>query len=243
MKNKTIGMLQPGYLPWLGFFEQLHRVDMFVILDDVQYTKGSWRNRHKIRTRPGWQWLTVPIYHNGRTGQLIKDVEIDNTKNWKKKHWNCLRENYCHSQYWSMYSSRIEEIYKKKWQYLIDLDMEFICFFVNSLGINTEIILSSSLGLDEKYKVIFGTTGDVNDRNIFYIKQLDGDVFYEGALGKTFLNVDRFVESNIELIFQNYNHPMYKQVYDPFIPYLSIVDLLFNEGPSSLDIINNSLQD
>ena len=82
MKQKTIGILQPGYLPWLGFFEQLHRVDLFVILDDVQYTKGSWRNRHRIRTTNGWQWLTVPVYQTGRSGQLIREAEIDNTKKW-----------------------------------------------------------------------------------------------------------------------------------------------------------------
>ncbi len=230
-------MIQPGYLPWLGFFEQIYKVDLLVVLDDVQYTKGSWRNRHKIRTKQGWSWLSVPVFQKGRFGQLISDTKIDNTKKWAKRHWNCLRENYYQSRYWERYSPFFEILYKSKWCNLVRLDMEIIHFCVNDIGIETDIVLSSSLSLGDKFKKKCENKGDATDRNIFYIQELGGKIFYEGALGKKFLGANRFSQAGIELIFQDYKHPVYEQRFNPFIPYLSIVDLLFNHGPQSLDIL------
>jgi len=239
MSGKTIGMLQPGYVPWLGFFEQIYRVDLFVILDDVQYTKGSWRNRHRIRTRRNWCWLTVPIYQKARFGQLIKDAEIDSTKNWAKKHWYCLRENYYHSEYWDFYSPFFKDIYTIKWHSLINFDMEILHFLIEVLGIKTKIIKASSLCLNEKYKKKYPKEGNATERNIFYLKELGADRFYEGAMGRDFLDQKRFEEADIQLIYQNYQHPTYTQRFEPFIPYLSTIDLLFNYGPKSLSVILN----
>ena len=239
MKGKTIGLLQPVYMPWLGFFEQIHYVDLFVILDDVQYTKRAWRNRNRIRTKKGWNWLTVPVYQKSRSKQLIREAEIDNTKKWAHHHWNCLCENYYHSNYWTYYSPFFSDLFQKKWKYLIDLDMGIIYFCIKALGIDTKIVPASHLNLGEKYKEHYGNTGNPTVKNIFYIKELGGDRFYEGALGKNYLDVNSFSKADIKLLFQDYNHPVYEQRFMPFIPYLSIVDLLFNHGPRSLDIILN----
>ncbi len=212
-------------------------MDLFVILDDVQYTKGSWRNRHKIRTRDGWQWLTVPVYQKGRSGQLIKNVRIDNTKKWAARHWHCLKENYSQAPYWEHYAPFFERLYRNSWHCLVDLNMEIIYFCLDILCISTEVVLASTLGLDENFQMQHCKMGDVNDRNIFYVNKLGGNRFYEGALGKTFLNPERFQEAGIEIVFQNYSHPVYRQQFKPFIPFLSIVDLLFNQGSDSKQIL------
>jgi hypothetical protein len=173
---------------------------------------------------------------------MIKDVEIDNTKKWSRRHWHCLRENYYRSKYWHFYSPFFAELFKKKWHRLADLDMEVINFCVEALGIDTEIVLSRSLKLDKRYHERHGNEGDVTDRNIFYVRELGGKRFYEGALGKKYLDVNCFLKAGIEIIFQDYNHPVYKQRFHPFIPYLSVVDLLFNHGPESLEILLNRNQ-
>ena len=110
------------------------------------------------------------------------------------------------------------------------------------LNIKTEILLSSSLGLDRKYQKEHNNLQDPTEKNIFYIQELGGNKFYEGALGKKYLNKRRFWEAGIEIIFQEYKHPIYEQRFEPFIPYLSVVDLLFNHGPDSLNIILNNQQ-
>jgi len=237
MKEKTIGILQPVYIPWLGYFEQISQVDLFVILDDVQYTKQAWRNRNRIRTRKGWSWLTVPVYQKGQFGQLINEAKIDNSKKWARRHSNCLRENYYHSTFWSTYSLFFEDLFREKWLYLVDLNMEIILFCVKALGINTEIVRSSSLGLGKGFQKRYGDSGNVTEKNIYYLKELGGKRFYEGALGRNYLDIFRFSNAGIQVIFQDYKHPVYEQLFKPFIPYLSIVDALFNNGPQTKNLL------
>src|SRR5579859_970571 len=101
--TRTIGILQPGYLPWLGFFEQVYRSQLFVIYDDVQYDKHSWRNRNRIKTAQGPQWLTVPVLISGKNRPLVKNVEIDNSSNWRVKHRTSIRQNYSKAAYFEQY--------------------------------------------------------------------------------------------------------------------------------------------
>jgi len=91
--NRVV-ILQPSYLPWIGYFEQMARADQFVHLDDVQYTRRDWRNRNKIRTNEGWAWLTVPVQQKNLYTQLLKETRIDNSTNWNKKHCSAIRFNY-----------------------------------------------------------------------------------------------------------------------------------------------------
>lgn len=222
-----IGILQPGYLPWLGFFEQIYRSDMFVFYDDVQYDKNGWRNRNRIRTASGVQWLTVPVLLKNESKQIIKDVKINNQENWRKKHLTSIRTNYSKGEYFNDYFPLLEKIYAREWNYLIDLNMELVYVLCDMLGLKKPFKFSSELDVE----------GDKNSRLVNICNKLGANKFYEGQTGKEYINMDVFKSAGIEVEFQNYKHPEYSQLYGDFIPYLSVIDLLFNEGSQSLEII------
>jgi hypothetical protein len=218
-----VGILQPGYLPWAGFFEQLHRCDVFVLYDDVQYDKNGWRNRNRIKTPDGPQWLTVPVFLKYR--DLVKDVRIDNKTNWRRKHLTALRQSYAKSPYMKDYLPIFEEGYGRDWDFLVDLDLFFIEKLAAAFGITGRRILrSSELGL----------SGDRLMRLINICKVCGGDTFYEGAAGANYIDCAFFARQGVRVVFQNYRHPIYKQPYGEFVPYMSAVDMLFNCGPESL---------
>src|SRR3990172_12538461 len=113
-----VAALQPGYLPWLGFFEQMYQVDLFVIYDEVQYDKRSWRNRNRIRTVDGWCWLTVPVLAKGLFEQKVPEVRINNNLPWRRKHWKSLHVNYKKAPYFRKYADYFEDVYKRDWEFL-----------------------------------------------------------------------------------------------------------------------------
>ncbi|MDI6591493.1 MAG: WbqC family protein [Patescibacteria group bacterium] len=225
----TIGILQPGYLPWLGFFEQIQRADVFVIYDDVQYDKNGWRNRNRIKTKNGVQWLTVPAHVRGFP--LINEVKIDNSKNWQKDHLQSLKVNYSRAPYFKAYFPKIEEILSKKWTFLANLDIILIRVLAEILGIKTNLEISSKLKVFRKDRI---------ERLINICKHFGADIFYEGAGGRNYIKepeIKAFEQAGIQIVFQNYQHPVYRQLHGEFISHLSVIDLIFNEGPNSLKII------
>ena len=223
----TVVILQPGYLPWLGFFDQMYKSDIFVILDDVQYDKHGWRNRNRIKTMQGVQWLTVPVLISGKNKPIIKDVLIDNRTTWHKKHLKGIEQNYKKSQFFSDYFYIFEEILSKEWKYLIDLDMEFIFRLNTVLGLNRKINFASNLSIK----------ADKTERLINICLMLNASKYLTGDAAKEYINKDDFIKNNINLEFHSYNHPNYTQLYGEFIPYLSIIDLIFNHGNESLKIL------
>lgn len=230
--RKVVGILQPGYLPWLGFFEQVYRSDVFVLYDDVQFEKGSWRNRNRIKTNAGATWLTVPVLVKGKAFPLIKEVTINSAVPWQKKHIRTIHLNYSKTPYFGAYADSLFQILDRPWKYLIDLDLELIYWFLEQLKIPTPIRVSSELGIG----------GSRVQRIIDIILSLGGDCFYEGAAGVKYIDVEIFKKAGITVLFQEYDHPKYPQLYGDFVPYLSAVDLLFNCGPDSLDIITCAYQ-
>jgi len=225
-----IGILQPGYLPWLGFFEQMHGSDIFVVYDDVQYDKESWRNRNRIKTAKGIQWLTVPVLINFEEHPLIGEVKINNTVNWSKKHFSSIKQNYSKAPFFKKYIPIFDEAYSKKWEYLIDIDMYFILKLAECLGIRDKrIVQSSTLNIE----------GDRIGRLVKICNLFDADIFYEGASGKNYIDEKSFIDRGVRIEYQDYKHPIYNQLYGNFIPYLSVVDLLFNCGDESLSILAN----
>ena len=230
MERMKIGILQPGYLPWLGFFEQMHKSDVFVIYDDVQYDKESWRNRNRIKTANGVQWLTVPVMVRLETHPLVHEVKIDNKTNWRKKHLSSIRQNYSKAPYFKEYIAVFEEAYLKEWECLMDIDMYFILRLTECLGMeNKKIVKSSTLN----------TTGDRIERLINICKLFNADTFYEGAAGRNYIDDADFAKHGIKVEYQDYKHPVYKQLHGDFVPYLSVIDLLFNHGKESLAILLN----
>lgn len=224
----VIGILQPGYLPWLGFFEQMYRSDVFVIYDDVQYDKESWRNRNRIKSANGVQWLSVPVLFKLTDVPLITEIKIDNKANWRKKHLLSIRQNYGRAPYFRDYIGLFEDAYARQWEYLLDLDMFFITGLARYLGMEDKAIYRSST---------LNIQGDRLGRLISLCQHFGADTFYEGYAGRGYIDEDAFLAHDIVVEYQDYKHPEYRQLYGGFVPYLSVVDLLFNHGSGSLAIL------
>ena len=225
-----IGILQPGYLPWLGFFEQMYRSNIFVIYDDVQYDKEGWRNRNRIKTANGVQWLTVPVLVRFSDHPLIADIRINNEVNWRKKHLSSIKQNYGRAPFFRDYIHLFEEAYSRDWEFLIDLDLYFIMKLAECLGMGEKRIVRSSA---------LPVNGDRTERLIQLCKHFGAETFYEGAAGRNYIDKGVFLERGIRVEFQDYEHPVYHQLYGEFIPYLSLIDLLFNHGRESLSILTH----
>lgn len=224
----VVGILQPGYLPWLGFFEQLYRSDVFVIYDDVQYDKNGWRNRNRIKTSNGIQWLTVPVLFKFEEHPRVFEVRVDNKSNWRKKHLMSIRQSYAKAPFFMDYIDIFEKTYSLEWSHLVDLDLHLINKLATALGLqNRKIVRSSSLDIQ----------GGRIDRLIRICRHFKADTFYEGASGVNYIDPSDFMKHGINVEFQNYHHPVYQQSHGDFVPYLSIVDLLFNYGNTSMDIL------
>ncbi|MCP4112656.1 MAG: WbqC family protein [Desulfobacteraceae bacterium] len=228
--SKTVGILQPSYMPWLGFFEQLYTCDIFVLYDDVQFEKGSWRNRNRIKTDGGPQWLTVPVMLKGKDFPVIKDVIINQSIPWHKKHIKSVTQNYSKAPFFELYADKLFKLLNKPCKYLIDLNFELIHWLTDQLNISTPMVLSSELNI----------SGANVQRLIDIIQSLQGNHFYEGSAGREYIDVKIFEEAGITVTFQDYNHPVYPQLHGDFISHLSIIDLLFNCGSESLNILSVS---
>jgi hypothetical protein len=223
-------ILQPGYLPWLGFFDQMYKSDVFVIYDDVQYDKHGWRNRNRIKTAQGVQWLTVPILIKGQDKPLIKEVLINNKVDWRKAHLKSIIQNYSRAPFFDTYRVIFDEIYSREWEYLIDVDMAFIFALIEKLGLSTNIKFSSSLGI----------AGEGTQRLIDISLSLGAGEYLTGDTAKDYLDESLFSQNYIKLKYHHYRHPVYNQLYGEFVPYLSVIDLLFNHGKDSLDILTHN---
>lgn len=220
-------ILQPGYLPWLGFFDQMNWADIFVIYDDVQYTKRDWRSRNRIKTPDGIQWLTVPVYTKQRRTQLINEVKINFDSDWQRSHVHAIKYNYSKAAYFEKYFPALEKILTTKYEYLIDLNMAVILYLQDVLRINADILRSNDLRVNGK-----GT-----ERLVNICLKIGATEYLTGDAANQYLDTKAFIESGIKVAFHNYKHPIYPQLWNAFIPYLSVIDLLFNCGPRSLDYI------
>jgi len=225
--NRTCVVLQPGYLPWLGFFEQMDRADEFVLLDDVQFDKHGWRNRNRIKGPNGVQWLTVPVKVKGHGQPAIRDVGIDSTQAWTRKHLQSLRTCYGSSPFFDWLYPPLEALLSQPWTFLVDLDVALIDLLRETLGVRSNVSQSSELSID---------SGRC-ERLLAMCQALDCKVYYSGAAARSYLDVELFARAGIRVEFQDYAHPTYPQRFGPFVPQLSVIDLMFNAGPESLGVI------
>jgi hypothetical protein len=223
-----ISIHQPGYIPWLGFFDKIFSCEKFVFLDDVQFQKNEFQNRNKIRVFDGDMWLTVPV--KSKSDTLLYDVKIDNTSNWIKKHIKSIELNYSNSEFFNEYWPEFELIFRKKYDNLINLNIDIIKFLLEKLKIKTETICSSELNISDKN----------SDRILKICKALKAETYISGISGKNYLNIDDFKKNGIDIIFQKFQHPTYHQVFEPFHLNMSTIDLLFNEGGKASKIIKNN---
>lgn len=236
-----IGGLQLSYLPWLGYFDQISQCDYFIIYDDLQYTTSDWRNRNRIKTPTGTMWLTVPVISKSSHGKLINEVEIAHDQRWAGKHWRSLKYNYSNAPFFQKYNDFFKHVYKLKWQYVAQLNREIIEYCLQELNINTEVHYSSDLKVEKEYIEYCKGFPDSTERIFFICKYFGVKHFLEGQGGKNYIRKDYLKDKGILLEYHQYPHPVYQQRFGEFIPYLSIVDLLFNEGENSLPILTNTV--
>ncbi len=223
-------VLQPSYLPWLGYFDQIARADNFVFYDDVQFDKNGWRNRNKIKTPKGEQWLTVPVKLKNHMELPINKIEIDNGQNWRRKHLASLEINYTKARYFEDFHGFFTDLYARDWHYLVELSIYVIKEICGMMGLKRKFFFASGLNI----------FGERTERLVNICKHLGADCYLTGDAAKDYLQEDMFAKNSIKLEYQNYRHPQYRQLYGDFLPYMSIVDLLFNCGKESLDILLDS---
>jgi hypothetical protein len=225
-----LAISQPTYLPWMGYFDLIDQVDQFILLDDAQFGKRSWDQRNRIKSPTGLEWLTVPISNQGREQRLC-DVEISYPRFWEKQ-VRALEARYGKAHYFEIYFSELKELlgHGEADKKLVRLNIELIRWIATKLQITTPMVRSSSLQIEGKRSARLvsmckqvGATDYVSPRTALYLLE----------------DLPIFLESGIQVWFHNYIHPEYKQRFPPFCAYASVLDLMFNEGPRSLEIIRS----
>ena len=224
MNEKRVAILQSNYLPWKGFFDLMHQVDLLLFYDDTQYTKNDWRNRNLIKTPRGRDWITIPC------GPRHLDRRIDEVQpvhaRWQRSHWDQLYQNYRTAPYFSYYRPFFEEFYlHRKWTNLSDLNQYLILYIAREfLGIGTPYIQARELEV----------AGHKEERLVGLLRKVGATSYFSGPTGKHFLRPEPFHEAGIRLEWMDYSHyKPYPQRFPPFVHEVSIVDLLFNVGPAA----------
>ncbi len=230
--NKVIAIHQPNHLPWIGYFDKMAKSDIFVLFDDVQFPRGkSYVTRNNILGANGQFWLTVPVKNKGEMLK-INEVEIAE-ENWNKKHWKSIEASYCKSLFFNELKKDFESIYTKKWVKLCELNVELIKKIMKILEIETKIVFSSDVP----------AKADKNERIIEIIKYFDADTYIsgKGSGSQRYIFEEDFEKNDIKLIFNEFTHPIYKQMHPEFVPNMSVIDLLFNIGDKAMDIIKREI--
>jgi len=221
--KKKVAIIQSNYIPWKGYFDIIHDVDLFIFHDDLQYTKQDWRNRNQIKTAQGTKWLTVPVGQS--TNRLIYEVEISKS-DWKSDHWRALKHQYSKTSFFQRYASFLENIFQEKsWKYLSELNQYIIKY------ISTEILQINTVFKDSQ---VYSPVGSKTERLIDILTKVGANCYLSGPSAKNYLDEALFEKSNIELLYKDYSgYPEYPQLYPPFIHEVNILDLLFHVGPDA----------
>ncbi|MSR77227.1 MAG: hypothetical protein EXS63_03225 [Candidatus Omnitrophica bacterium] len=231
--NKTMILTghQPNYLPYLGFFHKVYHSDLFVIVDNVQYVKRGpfgWVSRNRIKTATGPQWLSVPVLVKGKFEQKIMETLINPELPWGRKHWKSLLVNYGKTPYFYKYADFFEEMYmKRSWENFCDLSCHFILYLLKSFGIDRPVKKASEIG----------ASGKGDELILDMCEKTGADQYLHGKHGKDYADETKFSARKIRSLYQEFDHPVYHQQFGEFVPNLSAIDLLFNYGGESLDIL------
>lgn len=219
--TKVIAILQSNYIPWKGYFDLINSVDEFVLYDDMQYTRRDWRNRNKIKTPSGTQWLTIPVQVKGKYSQRINETHISDSA-WAGQHWKSILTNYQRASYFQHYHDLFEALYMSASQTLLSqINEHFLRAICEVLGIKTRISWSS------EYEIIDGKT----ERLVSICQQSGATHYMSGPAAKSYIDAAQFQAAGISLSFMDYDgYPEYPQLFPPFDHAVSILDLIFNVG-------------
>lgn len=221
-----IAITQPEFMPFLGFVDKMRQVDMLVLLDDVQYNKREFQNRNRIRSKDGFLWMTVPVKSKGKFEQKIMDVEIDNSQDWRDRIFGQIVSCYFQVPFYSVYRKIFKSIFEKEWDWLVDLNVCIIDWAKEIFRYkDLKIIRASELNV-----------GGVKSEHLANICRAVGATEYlSGKMGKDYLEEDKF---DCKVSYQDFKHPVYKQMFEPFLPDLSFLDLVFNYGVLSKEVLD-----
>lgn len=224
--KKKLAIIQSSYIPWKGYFDIINEVDIFVFLEDVQFTKQDWRNRNKIKMKDGAKWATVPVKESKHhLRQKIYEVKINNTINWQRKHYESLKVNYSKAKYFKDYREMTEDLYfRKNWDFLSEMNIYMTKILCEALGINTLFYNSKD----------YDFSGKRTDKLVNICKYFSADYYLSGPSAKDYIDDDKFKEAGIALAYKDYSqYPEYPQLYPPFDHHVTVFDLIFNCGPEA----------
>jgi len=222
-----VSIHQPAYLPWLGYFHKIMLSDVFVFFDTTQFEKNSFINRNKIKTPQGEQWLTVPVKLKDHFKKEIRQIKLAD-QNWQKGHWQAIELNYKKAGYWNEYAEKLKKFYEKQHSNIAEACFAQLKMFVEMLGLDVKIVRASELDKFDSKK---------GDLVLDICEELAADIYVSGSLSKDYLDTDQFRNHGVKVYFQDYQYPIYQQFWGEFLPNLSIIDLLFNEGQKSREVI------
>ena len=222
----NVVILQPSYIPWRGYFDLIHRAELFIFYDDVQYDKHGWRNRNQIKTSQGKQWLTIPVHSHGVTeGIPIHQVRIDWSKPWAKDHLKSLTFAYAKAPYFYHYLPLLNGFYQRRDEFLVTFTIDFTVALVRELGIaHTRFMRSLEIP---------GIDGQKTDRLIQILTHVGATHYISGLSARDYIEQDKFDAAGITLEYMEYDYPEYPQLYPPYDPTVTILDLLFMTGPEA----------
>lgn len=226
---KKIAILQSNYIPWKGYFDLINMVDEFIFYDEVQYTKNDWRNRNKIKTPQGIQWLTIPVRQENLE-QKIKDTKISDEK-WNIKHWRTISQNYAKAKYFKDYKDIFEELYLTcDEEYLSEINYKFITTINEILEIKTKLRWSS------EFELVDGQT----EKLLGICKDCNADIYLSGPAAKDYFDEELAKQENIKVEWMDYSgYKEYEQLNPPFEHGVTILDLIFNEGDRAKEFMKS----
>ena len=223
-------ILQPSYIPWRGYFHQIAKADVFVFYDDVQYDKRGWRNRNRVKTARGTQWLTIPVLSKGsRTHKTpINQIHMCWDSDWNASHWNTLVQSYSKAPFFRDYEPLLHPFYRRRPEFLADFTIELTIALAGMLGIkSTRFVRSSDLDV----------VGRKTDRLLAILQSLGATHYITGPASIDYLEDDKFRAAGICVEYMMYHYPEYEQLFPPFDAQISILDLLFMTGPHAPEYI------
>ena len=228
--HKSIVILQSSYIPWKGYFDLMNLADVFVIYDEVEFSKNDWRNRNRIQTSQGVQWLTIPVRLKGKSHNPIREIQISNEK-WNIKHWKTIQSNYGKAPFFAYNKEWLAALYNScTFKYLSEINFHFLDAIRQKLGITTQLVWSSDLN----------PAGDRNEKLINICNILNGTEYVSGPAAKDYLDTELFEKNSISVKWMDYSgYPQYNQLHGPFEHGVSILDLILNEGDRATDFMNS----
>lgn len=227
--EKRVLITQSNYIPWKGYFDAIRGSDVCVLYDDVQYTKRDWRNRNKIKTAQGLQWLSIPVVVAGRFTQTIRETAIAD-RGWAKSHWASLTHAYARAPFFDQFKETFAAAYERAAALatISEVNLMFIEVVNSLLGCCTELRASNE----------FELTGDPTERLVNVCRQLNATEYRTGPAAKAYLREECFAEHGIRLAYLDYSgYPFYRQLHGEFEHGVTILDLLFNTGPDALQFM------